>query len=107
MSIIIGCCGFLQVENEYLPLYNNYGIGLTTWSPLASGVLTGKYNSGVPADSRFALENYKVHLAYPLETPYVTWNRAYDLESTCQWFLHILWQWHSFLVFNILFYSLL
>ncbi|KAL8201734.1 hypothetical protein R6Q57_010881 [Mikania cordata] len=48
-----------KVENEYLPLYNNYGIGLTTWSPLASGVLTGKYNSGVPADSRFALENYK------------------------------------------------
>lgn len=50
----------LQVENEYLPLYNNYGIGLTTWSPLASGVLTGKYNGGIPADSRFALENYKV-----------------------------------------------
>ncbi|MFS8008071.1 putative NADP-dependent oxidoreductase domain-containing protein [Helianthus anomalus] len=48
-----------KVENEYLPLYTNYGIGLTTWSPLASGVLTGKYNSGVPADSRFALENYK------------------------------------------------
>lgn len=51
----------LQVEAEYLPLYNNYGIGLTTWSPLASGVLTGKYNTGVvPPDSRFALENYKV-----------------------------------------------
>lgn len=48
-----------KVETEYLPLYTNYGIGLTTWSPLASGVLTGKYNSGVPADSRFALENYK------------------------------------------------
>ncbi|KVI00297.1 Aldo/keto reductase [Cynara cardunculus var. scolymus] len=49
-----------KVENEYLPLYSNYGIGLTTWSPLASGVLTGKYNSGVPSDSRFALENYKI-----------------------------------------------
>jgi len=49
-----------KVEAEYVPLYNNYGIGLTTWSPLASGVLTGKYNSGVvPPDSRFALENYK------------------------------------------------
>ncbi|KAG8369723.1 hypothetical protein BUALT_Bualt14G0043500 [Buddleja alternifolia] len=49
-----------KVESEYLPLYTNYGIGLTTWSPLASGVLTGKYNSGnVPPDSRFALENYK------------------------------------------------
>ncbi|KAI3676868.1 hypothetical protein L1987_86482 [Smallanthus sonchifolius] len=48
-----------KVESEYLPLYSNYGIGLTTWSPLASGVLTGKYNSGVPPESRFALENYK------------------------------------------------
>ncbi|KAL0376883.1 UNVERIFIED_CONTAM: putative voltage-gated potassium channel subunit beta [Sesamum calycinum] len=49
-----------KVESEYLPLYTNYGIGLTTWSPLASGVLTGKYNSGnIPPDSRFALENYK------------------------------------------------
>ncbi|KAK3005829.1 hypothetical protein RJ639_015687, partial [Escallonia herrerae] len=49
-----------KVEAEYVPLYNNYGIGLTTWSPLASGVLTGKYNKGtIPPDSRFALENYK------------------------------------------------
>ncbi|XP_075473484.1 putative voltage-gated potassium channel subunit beta [Primulina tabacum] len=48
------------VESEYLPLYANYGLGLTTWSPLASGVLTGKYNSGnIPPDSRFALDNYK------------------------------------------------
>jgi len=44
-----------------MPLYSTYGIGLTTWSPLASGVLTGKYSKGnVPADSRFALDNYKV-----------------------------------------------
>lgn len=50
-----------KVENEYLPLYTNYGIGLTTWSPLASGVLSGKYSVGSPPppDSRFALENYK------------------------------------------------
>ncbi|KAF5935911.1 hypothetical protein HYC85_027040, partial [Camellia sinensis] len=48
------------VESEYLPLYTNYGLGLTTWSPLASGVLTGKYNSGtIPPDSRFGLENFK------------------------------------------------
>lgn len=52
---------FLQVESEFLPLYSTYGIGLTTWSPLASGVLTGKYGKGnIPADSRFALDNYKV-----------------------------------------------
>lgn len=51
----------MQVESEYLPLYTNYGLGLTTWSPLSSGVLTGKYNKGtIPPDSRFALENYKV-----------------------------------------------
>ncbi|KAJ8639054.1 hypothetical protein MRB53_015748 [Persea americana] len=49
-----------KVEVEYQPLYSNYGLGLTTWSPLASGVLTGKYNKGtIPLDSRFALENYK------------------------------------------------
>nr|CAD1830829.1 unnamed protein product [Ananas comosus var. bracteatus] len=49
-----------KVEVEYLPLYSNYGLGLTTWSPLASGVLTGKYTKGnIPPDSRFALENYK------------------------------------------------
>ncbi|KAJ7559833.1 hypothetical protein O6H91_04G105300 [Diphasiastrum complanatum] len=50
-----------KVEVEYLPLYSSYGIGLTTWSPLASGVLTGKYSkNSVPAESRFSLENYKV-----------------------------------------------
>ncbi|PUZ78249.1 hypothetical protein GQ55_1G438000 [Panicum hallii var. hallii] len=49
-----------KVESEFLPLYSTYGIGLTTWSPLASGVLTGKYGKGnIPADSRFALDNYK------------------------------------------------
>ncbi|OWM67629.1 hypothetical protein CDL15_Pgr024714 [Punica granatum] len=50
----------IQLSPKYLPLYQNYGLGLTTWSPLASGVLTGKYSKGtIPPDSRFALENYK------------------------------------------------
>ncbi|KAI4311374.1 hypothetical protein MLD38_036277 [Melastoma candidum] len=50
-----------RVETEYLPLCANYGLGLTTWSPLASGVLTGMYNKGtIPPDSRFALENYNM-----------------------------------------------
>ncbi|KAG6471720.1 hypothetical protein ZIOFF_069166 [Zingiber officinale] len=50
----------MMVEVEYLPLYSTYGLGLTTWSPLASGVLTGKYSKGnIPQDSRFALDNYK------------------------------------------------
>ncbi len=46
-----------RVEEEYAPLYDDIGLGLTTWSPLASGLLTGKYRNGVPAGSRGALEN--------------------------------------------------
>ncbi len=41
-----------RVEQEYEPIYKRYGTGLTTWSPLASGILTGKYNDGVPKGSR-------------------------------------------------------
>lgn len=47
-----------RVEQEYAPLYEDYGLGLTTWSPLASGLLTGKYLDGVPDDSRFNLPGY-------------------------------------------------
>jgi voltage-dependent potassium channel beta subunit len=46
-----------RVEQEYARLYEDTGLGLTTWSPLASGLLTGKYASGVPAGSRGAMEN--------------------------------------------------
>jgi len=49
-----------RVEQEYAELYKKYGIGLTTWSPLASGFLTGKYTKdNIPEGSRFALENLK------------------------------------------------
>ncbi|NPA75406.1 MAG: aldo/keto reductase [Euryarchaeota archaeon] len=41
-----------KVEKDFLPLYEDPGIGLTTFSPLASGVLTGKYNNGIPPGSR-------------------------------------------------------
>src|SRR6266542_43529 len=47
-----------RVEQEYVPLYQELGYGTTIWSPLASGLLTGKYNDGIPADSRFALEGF-------------------------------------------------
>jgi aryl-alcohol dehydrogenase-like predicted oxidoreductase len=47
-----------RVESEYLPVYQ-LGLGTTTWSPLASGFLTGKYNDGVPADSRVSLPGYE------------------------------------------------
>ncbi len=44
-----------KVEQEYARLYEDIGLGLTTWSPLASGLLTGKYKAGVPEGSRGAL----------------------------------------------------
>lgn len=44
-----------KVEKDYLPLYESYGMGTTIWSPLASGILTGKYSHGIPKDSRMAL----------------------------------------------------
>ena len=45
-----------RVEVEYKRLYEDIGLGLTTWSPLASGLLTGKYREGIPKDSRGAIE---------------------------------------------------
>lgn len=48
-----------RVEKEYARLYNDIGLGTTIWSPLASGLLTGKYNNGVPADSRANLPGYE------------------------------------------------
>jgi voltage-dependent potassium channel beta subunit len=47
-----------RVEQEYARLYEDIGLGLTTWSPLASGLLTGKYRDGVPPGSRATVENY-------------------------------------------------
>ncbi|MEW5939559.1 MAG: aldo/keto reductase, partial [Chloroflexota bacterium] len=47
-----------RVELEYARLYEDIGLGATTWSPLASGILTGKYNRGVPKESRAALWGY-------------------------------------------------
>ena len=46
------------MEKEYARLYDEIGLGTTIWSPLASGLLTGKYLDGVPEDSRAALEGY-------------------------------------------------
>src|SRR5438477_10733610 len=48
-----------RVEIEYARLYDDLGIGTTTWSPLASGLLTGKYSGGVPPDSRAAVKGYE------------------------------------------------
>ena len=45
-----------RVEQDYARLYDDLGLGLTTWSPLASGLLTGKYRAGVPEGSRGAMQ---------------------------------------------------
>lgn len=48
-----------KVEREYARLYDDIGLGLTIWSPLASGLLTGKYIDGIPEGSRAALAGYE------------------------------------------------
>lgn len=47
-----------KMEQDYLPVFKNVGLGTTIWSPLAAGFLTGKYNEGIPADSRLAIEGF-------------------------------------------------
>ena len=48
-----------RVEKEYARLYGDIGLGTTTWSPLASGLLTGKYNDGIPPGTRGTLKGYE------------------------------------------------
>lgn len=48
-----------RVEKEYTRLFEDIGLGTTIWSPLAGGLLTGKYNRGIPKDSRAALKGYE------------------------------------------------
>jgi len=48
-----------RVEVEYRRVFDDYGYGATIWSPLASGLLTGKYNKGIPAGSRGTLPQYE------------------------------------------------
>jgi aryl-alcohol dehydrogenase-like predicted oxidoreductase len=45
-----------RVEKEYARLYSEIGLGTTIWSPLASGILTGKYNNGIPKETRLGIE---------------------------------------------------
>jgi len=47
-----------KMEMDYLPVFRNVGLGTTIWSPLAAGFLTGKYNKGIPAGSRLAIEGF-------------------------------------------------
>ena len=48
-----------KFENEYKNIFKKYNIGTTIWSPLASGILTGKYNDGIPSNSRFKVKGYE------------------------------------------------
>ncbi|KAA2244736.1 aldo/keto reductase [Chitinophaga agrisoli] len=48
-----------RMEKEYLQIFKNIGMGTTIWSPLASGLLTGKYNKGIPQDSRLGLPGFE------------------------------------------------
>jgi len=48
-----------RVDEEYMPLFEDFGYGATIWRPLASGLLTGKYRDGIPEDSRGALGGYE------------------------------------------------
>jgi voltage-dependent potassium channel beta subunit len=57
-----------RVEKEYEMLYRDIGLGTTIWSPLASGLLTGKYNDGIPKGSRLDLEKYSWLKEILLET---------------------------------------
>jgi len=65
-----------KVEIEYARLYDDIGLGTTIWSPLASGLLTGKYRDGVPDDSRAALAGYE-WLARSITNP----NRIEQVEQ--------------------------
>ncbi len=53
------CCIASASRREYARLYRDLGLGTTIWSPLASGLLTGKYNDGIPPDSRGTLKGYE------------------------------------------------
>lgn len=48
-----------KIERDFLPIFNNIGLGTTIWSPLASGLLSGKYNKGIPPGSRLSLEGFE------------------------------------------------
>lgn len=48
-----------KLENDYLQVFKNMGLGTTIWSPLASGLLTGKYNNGIPEDARLSIPGFE------------------------------------------------
>jgi voltage-dependent potassium channel beta subunit len=84
-----------RIEKEYIPLFEKYRMGTTTWSPLASGILSGKYNQGIPNDSRLAKEAWLVpeNFMQMVEKTKHLGIIAQDLDSTLSqlaiaWCLH-------------------
>jgi voltage-dependent potassium channel beta subunit len=75
-----------RVEQEYARLYDDIGLGLTTWSPLASGLLTGKYKDGIPPGSRGAMPTMTFlakNLADPVKTKAVAQLEGIAAELGC------------------------
>ncbi|KAF7846398.1 hypothetical protein BT93_L4463 [Corymbia citriodora subsp. variegata] len=69
-----------KVELEFALLYENYGLGLTIFSPLKTGILTGKYNDGIPEDSRFATASDGYSTSKAKSYGDETWKK--DIEQT-------------------------
>lgn len=74
-----------RIEVEYQNLYTNYGMGLTTWSPLASGILSGKYSHGIPAGSRLEKEKRLIPTNFEnkIKQTKMMENIALETNSTC------------------------
>ena len=71
-----------KLEKEYLALFNKRGLGTTIWSPLASGLLTGKYKNGIPEDTRMNLSGYEfLRQRLESEEGHVMVDKAKQLEE--------------------------
>jgi len=73
-----------RFEVEYEPIFKKYGMGTTTWSPLASGALTGKYSQGIPEGSRASLKGYEWLRKHMIES-----DRGQDRMNTVSNFIKI------------------
>jgi voltage-dependent potassium channel beta subunit len=73
-----------HLESDYLHLFEKYGLGTTTWSPLASGILSGKYDHGIPQDSRLAKESWLIPDNFQQQVDMVKQlaKLAHDLDGT-------------------------
>jgi len=71
-----------RVEREYAMLYEHYGTGLTVFSPLKQGVLSGKYNDSIPEDSRLALATDAYTVAARGRYGDETWQRDIAMTKT-------------------------